>query len=113
MEMLGMTGVIYAAFKHLRALVQKSINKILIMKKFIFIICLYAPFFAYSQPSPYGTGFTVGSKEDLEVRLAWAKKDPCFDPGFSKNSREALDLKKYRAIEAGANGKPAVCEKKK
>jgi len=68
---------------------------------------------SYSQPSPYKTGFAVGTKEDLEIRLEWAKKDPCFDPGFSKNSREYSELIKYRTIQSGPNGKPVVCEKKK
>jgi hypothetical protein len=66
-----------------------------------------------AQTSPYGTGFNVGTKEDLEIRLEWSKKDPCFDPGFSKDSKQYLELKKYRMIQSGPNGKPIICEKKK
>ena len=85
------------------------------MKTKLIGICLVLCFtgIAYSQSSPYETGFTAGTKEDLEIRLAWAKKDPCFDPGFSKSSREYGELIKYRTIQAGPNGKMPVCEKKK
>jgi hypothetical protein len=68
---------------------------------------------SYSQLSPYGTGFNVGTKEDLEIRLEWSKKDPCFDPGFSKNTKEYIELMKYRKIQSGPNGKQIVCERKK
>ncbi len=67
----------------------------------------------FGQESPYGTGFGYGTKEDLELRLAWAKKDPCFDPGFSEASLEALELKKYWSMKVGPGGKRPVCGKGK
>ena len=82
------------------------------MKKFL-ILLIFISTSSFSQLSTYGTGFKVGTKEDLDVRLEWSKKDPCFDPGFSKNSKEYLELIKYRKIQSGPNSKPPVCGKKK
>lgn len=83
------------------------------MKNLLFISLILFVNLSHSAPSPLGTGFEYGSKEDLEIRLAWAKKDPCFDPKFAQNSLEAMELKKYRAVQSGPNGKTAICEKKK
>lgn len=79
----------------------------------LFLILFSIPTLSYSQLSPYGTGFNVGTKEDLEIRLEWSKKDPCFDPGFSQNTKEYIELMKHRKIQSGSNGKSIVCEKKK
>lgn len=64
------------------------------------------------QLSPYGTGFQLGTKEDLEIRLAWAKKDPCFKHGFNPSSKEYLELKKHQAITYGPNPPKFNCSKK-
>jgi hypothetical protein len=83
------------------------------MKNLFFILLLLTANLCHSVPSPLGTGFDYGTKEDLEIRLAWAKKDACFDPKFDQNSLQAMELRKYRAIQAGPNGKKVVCDKKK
>jgi len=64
----------------------------------------------YQSLSPYGTGFAPGSKEDLQIRLEWAKKDPCYAHGFSPDSVEFLELKKYRVTQAGPNGQVTSCK---
>lgn len=82
------------------------------MRKSLFLL-LFAMNFVFAQNSPYQTGFTVGTKEDLEVRLEWAKKDPCFNPGFTKGTKESLELQKYRSIQAGPGQKQPECRKEK
>lgn len=47
--------------------------------------------------SPYGTGFALGSVEDIEIRLEWAKKYPNFKHGFSENSVEMTIIRLDRA----------------
>lgn len=63
--------------------------------------------------SPYGTGFLPGSKEDLEIRFEWAKRDPCFNHGFAENSLQILELKKYWMIKKGPNASIPKCNIKK
>jgi hypothetical protein len=85
------------------------------MKTAFFFAALFfvGPAVSANQLSPYGTGFGVGTKEDLQVRMEWAKKDPCYDPGFSKTSMEYIEVKKYRAVQSGPSGKPPECPNKK
>ncbi len=67
---------------------------------------------AKAELSPYGTGFALGTKEDLEIRLEWAKKDPCFKHGFGEMSLEFLELKKYLKTKNGPNAPMPKCSKK-
>lgn len=63
------------------------------------------------QESPYGTGFGFGSREDAEVRIAWAMQDPCYAHGFREGSREDVKIKLARKIALGPNRKPIDCNK--
>jgi hypothetical protein len=61
--------------------------------------------------SPYGTGFALGSIEDAEVRVGWAKQYPCYEHGFTEGSLEYFKIKVARKIALGPNGKPIDCRK--
>ena len=64
------------------------------IRKFSYLLLLHCTS-VFAQLSPYGTGFSLGSKEDLEIRFEWAKRNPCFVHGFSESSKEYLDLKVF------------------
>jgi hypothetical protein len=74
----------------------------------LYLISLSANAF---EESPYGTGFGFGSIEDAEVRMAWAKQDPCYDHGFSEGTIEYTKIKVARKIALGPNRKPIDCKK--
>ena len=78
---------------------------------------LYAFFYFISftanafEDSPYGTGFGLGTIEDAEVRIGWAKQDPCYDHGFGEATIEYSKIKVARKIALGPNRKPIDCKK--
>jgi hypothetical protein len=73
----------------------------------LYLISLSANAF---EESPYGTGFGFGSIEDAEVRVGWAKQDPCYDHGFNEGSIEYAKIKVARKIALGPNRKPIDCK---
>ena len=60
--------------------------------------------------SPYGSGFALGSIEDAEVRVGWAKQYPCYEHGFTEGSVEYFKIKVARKIALGPNHKPIDCK---
>ena len=78
----------------------------------VIILAVSAATFA-SNLSPYGTNFALGSKEDLEIRLEWAKKDQCYKHGFAANSLEALEIKKFWTAKNGPSTQAPSCNQKK
>jgi len=85
----------------------------LIKVYFIFLLAISCNITWSNNLSPYGTKFELGSKEDLEIRLEWAKKDPCYIHGFSSNSKEALEIKKFWTIKNGPTPQVPNCNTKK
>ena len=102
--------------KHQKLYLKKPLmRKIMKTNKLIFLMIFMLKLnLAICQIlSPYGTGFSLGSKEDLEIRLAWAKKDPCFKHGFAPESLEAVEIKKFWIIKLGPNSATPKCIKDK
>lgn len=83
------------------------------LQRAIASIALLVSCLAWSaNSSPSETNFIRGSKEDLEIRLEWAKKDPCYKHEFSADSLEAQQLKKYWAIKNGPYAATPNCSSK-